>query len=124
MKRPVEILYKRLIRPVSHGHASVAQKGVLFTTLSERYAAGVPNNSRCINSFGILFTRNYASAASSSEQVNLIKQLRERTSAPMKEVKSALVACDWDIGEPQMSFSLLFSIDALFMVGYSRGCTE
>ncbi|CAA0829586.1 Elongation factor Ts- mitochondrial [Striga hermonthica] len=33
--------------------------------------------------------------------MNLIKQLRERTSAPIKEVKSALVACHWDIGAAQ-----------------------
>ncbi|KAL1553842.1 elongation factor Ts, mitochondrial-like [Salvia divinorum] len=103
MKRPVEILYKRLISPVSHGHASasIAQKGVLFTMLSKRNVAGVPNYSKCISGFGIHSTRNYASQVSSSEQVNLIKQLRERTSAPMKEVKSALVGCNWDIEAAQ-----------------------
>ncbi|KAG6387387.1 hypothetical protein SASPL_152574 [Salvia splendens] len=72
MKRPAEILYNRLVWP------------------------RLPNKSKCINSFGIRFTRNYT-----SEQVNLIKHLRERTSAPMKEVKSALVACDWDIEAAQ-----------------------
>ncbi|PKA52805.1 Elongation factor Ts, mitochondrial [Apostasia shenzhenica] len=35
------------------------------------------------------------------EQRNLIKQLRERTSAPIKDVKSALVGCNWDIDAAQ-----------------------
>ncbi|KAK6127001.1 hypothetical protein DH2020_039257 [Rehmannia glutinosa] len=88
MKRPIEILYKRLSSPVNCGHAystSTAQKGILFT--SQR--------------FGICFTRTYSSEVSASEQMNLIKQLRERTSAPIKEVKSALVACNWDIEAAQ-----------------------
>lgn len=43
--------------------------------------------------------RNYGSEAPVSEQMSLIKKLRERTSAPIKEVKAALVTCDWDIGK-------------------------
>lgn len=34
-----------------------------------------------------------------SNQMSLIKQLRERTSAPIKDVKAALIDCNWDIGE-------------------------
>jgi translation elongation factor EF-Ts len=30
--------------------------------------------------------------------MSLIKQLRERTSAPIKDVKASLVTCNWDIG--------------------------
>lgn len=46
-----------------------------------------------------LISRNFSDQApAATEQVNLIKQLRERTSAPMKDVKLALVDCDWDIG--------------------------
>lgn len=103
MKRPVEILYKRLSSPVNSGHtsASIVRKGVLFTMLSEKNAAGIPNHSKLINGFGIHFTRNYSSEVSASEQMNLIKQLRVRTSAPMKEVKSALVDCNWDIEAAQ-----------------------
>lgn len=41
--------------------------------------------------------RSFSVEVSSSEQLNLIKQLRERTSAPIKDVKSALVSCNWDI---------------------------
>lgn len=45
-----------------------------------------------------LISRNFSDQApAATEQVNLIKQLREQTSAPMKDVKLALVDCDWDI---------------------------
>ncbi|KAL5714341.1 hypothetical protein ACHQM5_016319 [Ranunculus cassubicifolius] len=45
--------------------------------------------------------RSFTSQVSASEQMNLIKLLRERTSAPIKDVKSALVACNWDIETAQ-----------------------
>lgn len=38
----------------------------------------------------------FLSEASGSRNVAMIKQLRERTGAPMKDVKSALVESDWD----------------------------
>jgi translation elongation factor Ts len=45
-----------------------------------------------------LFTgASYSSFTSASKEMNLIKQLRERTSAPIKEVKAALVDSNWDI---------------------------
>ncbi|KAK4392681.1 Elongation factor Ts, mitochondrial [Sesamum angolense] len=84
MKRPIEILFKRLSSPVNCGNAYPAS-----------------NYSHPINGFGIFFTQKYSSEVSASEQMNLIKQLRERTSAPIKEVKSALVACNWDIEAAQ-----------------------
>lgn len=49
--------------------------------------------------FSGVFVRRFNSGASSSDQMSLIKQLRERTSAPIKDVKSALVDCNWDIGK-------------------------
>ena len=49
--------------------------------------------------FGMFLRRYSAASSSSSDQLSLIKQLRERTSAPIKDVKSALVECDWDIGK-------------------------
>lgn len=42
--------------------------------------------------------RRFSSEVPASEQMNLIKQLRERTSAPIKDVKASLVSCNWDIG--------------------------
>ncbi|KAK4431907.1 Elongation factor Ts, mitochondrial [Sesamum alatum] len=103
MKRPIEILYKRLSSPVNCGNAystCTAYKGISFTRFLENNAVGFSNYSNPINGFGI-FTRKYSSEVSASEQMNLIKQLRERTSAPIKEVKSALVACNWDIEAAQ-----------------------
>ncbi|CAL5186322.1 unnamed protein product [Lathyrus oleraceus] len=43
---------------------------------------------------------NYSSFSASNE-MNLIKQLRERTSAPIKDVKAALVDSNWDIDAAQ-----------------------
>ncbi|KAL0334135.1 UNVERIFIED_CONTAM: Elongation factor Ts, mitochondrial [Sesamum angustifolium] len=116
MKRPIEILFKRLSSPVNCGNAYPAS-----------------NYSHPINGFGIIFTQKYSSEVSASEQMNLIKQLRERTSAPIKEVKSALVACNWDIGG-SANFLIAFpfwdfegSMRACMIVRSCvgcRGCTE
>lgn len=48
-----------------------------------------------------IFTRSFAAEVSASEQMNLIKLLRERTSAPIKDVKVSLVKCNWDIENAQ-----------------------
>ncbi|CAL5002735.1 unnamed protein product [Urochloa decumbens] len=48
-----------------------------------------------------MFHRRLSSQVSSPEQMNLIKQLRERTSAPIKDVKASLVSCNWDIEAAQ-----------------------
>ncbi|XP_074317206.1 elongation factor Ts, mitochondrial [Silene latifolia] len=56
-----------------------------------------------VHSVGML-SRNYSSASSSPEkadQMSRIKELRELTSAPIKDVKSALVDCDWNIEAAQ-----------------------
>lgn len=58
-----------------------------------------------------LFSRRFSSQApSSSEQMNLIKQLRERTSAPIKDVKASLVECNWDIGTEYSRFCFYLNI--------------
>ncbi|KAG8372499.1 hypothetical protein BUALT_Bualt12G0072400 [Buddleja alternifolia] len=104
VKRPIEILYKRLSSSTNCGRAystSVAYRGRSFTMSSENHVPVFPKHPDPINSFRIYFTRHYSSEISSSEQTNLIKQLRERTSAPIKDVKTALVACNWDIEAAQ-----------------------
>ncbi|KDP45166.1 hypothetical protein JCGZ_15031 [Jatropha curcas] len=53
------------------------------------------------SSFGMFSRRFSIQAPVAAEQMNLIKQLRERTSAPIKDVKVALVDCNWDIEEAQ-----------------------
>lgn len=47
-------------------------------------------------------------APAASGQMNLIRQLRERTSAPIKDVKLALVDCNWNIGNKSYSSNLTF----------------
>ncbi|XP_014503266.1 elongation factor Ts, mitochondrial [Vigna radiata var. radiata] len=49
----------------------------------------------------VFISRNRSYSSSASENVNLIKQLRERTSAPIKDVKAALVDSNWDIEAAQ-----------------------
>ncbi|CAM8949711.1 unnamed protein product [Rhodiola kirilowii] len=54
-----------------------------------------------LKSYG-MFVRKFSTGDSSSlEQRDLIKKLREMTSAPMKDVKAALVASSWDVDEAQ-----------------------
>jgi hypothetical protein len=44
-----------------------------------------------------------AFAAAPSGQMTLIKDLRERSGAPISEVKAALQLADWDMGTHQSS---------------------
>ncbi|XP_059662825.1 elongation factor Ts, mitochondrial isoform X2 [Cornus florida] len=102
-KYPVEILYKRLSSPVCSGHgyystrayggSSIAKARETTSSLSSSYAT-----SHC--AFG-MFLRRYTVEVPASEHTSLIKQLRERTSAPIKDVKSALISCNWDIEAAQ-----------------------
>ncbi|XP_042420652.1 elongation factor Ts, mitochondrial-like isoform X2 [Zingiber officinale] len=48
-----------------------------------------------------VFMRKFSAEVSATDQINRIKQLRERTSAPIKDVKSALVNCNWDLEAAQ-----------------------
>ncbi|XP_073100504.1 elongation factor Ts, mitochondrial-like [Elaeis guineensis] len=50
-----------------------------------------------INFLNSMLLRRFSTEVSASEQMNLIRQLREKTSAPIKEVEAALVSCNWDI---------------------------
>ncbi|XP_050375590.1 elongation factor Ts, mitochondrial-like [Argentina anserina] len=45
----------------------------------------------------VLVRRLSVGASSSTHQMSLIKQLRQRTSAPIKDVKAALIDCNWEI---------------------------
>ncbi|GAB2234137.1 hypothetical protein Droror1_Dr00003374 [Drosera rotundifolia] len=60
-----------------------------------KYAVAAPS---MFSASGFLL-RSYS--VSGSDQISLIKQLRERTSAPMQDVKSALVDSNWDIEAAQ-----------------------
>lgn len=82
------------------------------------------------NSPSSMLLRSFSTEVSASEQMNLIRQLRERTSAPIKDVKAALVGSNWDIGE--MPFTFWTAVNVLgscvaaccTLVDSCRGCTE
>ncbi|KAL3835082.1 hypothetical protein ACJIZ3_009818 [Penstemon smallii] len=104
VKRPIGMLYKSLSSQVKCRHAystSTVYGENLYTRFPKNNSTVFPSYTNPINGFRIYLTRNYSSDISSSEQTTLIKQLRERTSAPIKEVKLALVACNWDIEAAQ-----------------------
>ncbi|CAA6660657.1 unnamed protein product [Spirodela intermedia] len=69
--------------------------------MAEKSGEGPPTPFSCRRRPVPVLTRRFSSEVSASEQINLIKQLRERTSAPIKAVKSALVDCNWDIEGPE-----------------------
>lgn len=54
-------------------------------------------------SFDHLLLRAFA--AGPSNQMSLIKELRERTGAPVSEIKAALQAAEWDMGKPLVILS-------------------
>lgn len=80
-------------RQFSHKYGSEAFRGGLVV--------GAREVARPPLSFCSVLSRRFSAEVSTSEQMNLIRQLRERTSAPIKDVKSSLVSCEWDIEAAQ-----------------------
>ncbi|XP_071723800.1 elongation factor Ts, mitochondrial [Rutidosis leptorrhynchoides] len=100
-KRSLEVV---LCNRLSNGYSTLASRNRTFvcsSTDSKSLLSNLTYNSRKIGLFGLFSKRFSSQAPASTEQMNLIKQLRERTCAPIKDVKSALVACNWDIEEAQ-----------------------
>ncbi|GFZ07585.1 translation elongation factor Ts [Actinidia rufa] len=91
MKRPIEILYSRLSSPIycRRDYSSWPCRGRSIAEAGEIRNAFTSNNANPHQAYGV-FLRRYAVDVPASEQMTLIKQLRERTSAPIKDVKSAL----------------------------------
>lgn len=58
--------------------------------------SGPPGPSLLIDSHHLL--RPFASSAAAPLNTEAIKELRARTGAPMKDVKAALEAANWDMG--------------------------
>ncbi|XP_057516176.1 elongation factor Ts, mitochondrial isoform X1 [Amaranthus tricolor] len=88
-KRSIGLLYNKMLSGY-HGSSTMAIKGSCSCSIMDDFGF-----------FGMFLRRYSAASSSSSDQLSLIKQLRERTSAPIKDVKSALVECDWDIEAAQ-----------------------
>uniref|UniRef100_A0A0D6R8N7 Elongation factor Ts, mitochondrial n=1 Tax=Araucaria cunninghamii TaxID=56994 RepID=A0A0D6R8N7_ARACU len=74
-----------------HGHpAFQSNVATVQSTPTSHFTGGVLG-------FGKICRRSYSAEVGAAKQVNLIKQLRERTSAPMKDVKASLLSCNWDL---------------------------
>ncbi|CAN6700375.1 unnamed protein product [Malus baccata var. baccata] len=78
---------------VSSKRASFARAAEIPASFPPKFAT-----TRCGSG---LFLRGFSVEASSADQMSLIKQLRERTSAPIKDVKAALIDSNWDIEAAQ-----------------------
>ncbi|KAL3695752.1 hypothetical protein R1sor_009828 [Riccia sorocarpa] len=74
---------------MSSGRSSILARPVICAM--QRIAGRISNR----DLVGIIGTSS-GRAFSSGSNTALIKQLRERTGAPMKDVKAALLQCDWD----------------------------
>lgn len=80
-----------------HRFSTLVSKRVSFAQVTETHVSVTPNFANQPSGF-VPYLRRFSAEASSSDQMSLIKQLRERTSAPIKDVKVALINCSWDIG--------------------------
>ncbi|XP_028119108.1 elongation factor Ts, mitochondrial [Camellia sinensis] len=102
MKRPIGILYKTLSSPMYCGqsYSTCAYRGSSIVEVGEIKKLFSSNYANPHRAFG-MFLRRYAVEVPASEQMSLIKQLREKTSAPIKDVKSSLIDCNWDIDAAQ-----------------------
>ncbi|KAE9456323.1 hypothetical protein C3L33_11777, partial [Rhododendron williamsianum] len=100
VKRPMEMIFKRLSSPIGcrNSYSTWASRGRSICEAGEFRTVVSSNNAYPHHGFG-MFLRSYAVEIPASEQMSLIKQLRERTSAPIKDVKSSLIDCNWDIGK-------------------------
>ncbi|KAJ4717361.1 Elongation factor Ts, mitochondrial [Melia azedarach] len=103
-KHPLRMfLYNRVTAATNHksGYSTWASKGTPIsgtTQIKDLFSSKHGNPKSTI----ALISRHFSDQAPvATEQMNLIKQLRERTSAPIKDVKTALVDCNWDIEAAQ-----------------------
>lgn len=116
-KQPLGILLynTRLSTCSRHGYSTWATKGTSFAQSTDTKASKT--------AYLYWVSRRFNSqAASSAEQMSLIKQLRERTSAPIKDVKASLVDCNWDIEAAQKELRKRGKV--LAMKKSSRTATE
>lgn len=97
-QRPISSILKQF--KISHCYNS--SHGLLSNLYESKHGLGTSRGtvlssltSRCIQIDNMC--RRYSVEVGVSDQVNLIKQLRDRTSAPMKDVKAALVTSNWNL---------------------------
>lgn len=102
IRRPILILSKRINNPIhsGSGYNTAAHKTHSIYEFRENRNIFPSDFTYACCGLGIL-SRRYSIEVSASDQVSLIKQLRGRTSAPIKDVKSALIDSNWDIEAAQ-----------------------
>ncbi|KAF8410915.1 hypothetical protein HHK36_003452 [Tetracentron sinense] len=98
-KRPIVFIFNQFSKQYGHSYYSWACRGPQFAEEVRSFASN-HDHSQCASGRQ-MFSRRFSVEVPASEQMNLIKQLRERTSAPIKDVKSALIDCNWDIEAAQ-----------------------
>ena len=98
-RRPLGVFVYSASRRFSCGNEYSTTVASKFESLSQ-YKSSVPSGyANPVRGFGN-FMRSFSSEAPAVvDQMSLIKQLRQRTSAPIKDVKASLVECNWDIGK-------------------------
>lgn len=100
-RRPLGVFVYSASRRFSCGNeysTTVASKWESLSQYKSSVSAGYANP---VRGFGN-FMRSFSSEAPAVvDQMSLIKQLRQRTSAPIKDVKASLVECNWDIEAAQ-----------------------
>ncbi|XP_065873815.1 elongation factor Ts, mitochondrial [Euphorbia lathyris] len=93
-KRPLQMMLSTRV-------ANTGQNYSTRTAVSLSTSQFADTKSVSESAFGSFFRRFSSKVPAASEQMDLIKQLRVRTSAPIKDVKAALVDCNWDIEAAQ-----------------------
>lgn len=109
------ILYRRIVNCSSsynttssrHTFSTFVSKRVHFARTQESQTSVLPKSYNLLCG-SVLLLRRFSAEASTSEQMSLIKQLREKTSAPIKDVKASLINCNWDIGISPFYFRIIF----------------
>ncbi|XP_022935133.1 elongation factor Ts, mitochondrial-like [Cucurbita moschata] len=104
-KRSLGIMIaNRLLNNASRRGFSGCATSRIFVGEGVQYGSSVPYASDAnsvLYSRLSLLRRFSVETPAGSDQMSLIRQLRERTSAPIKDVKAALIDCNWDIEAAQ-----------------------
>ncbi|XP_022949489.1 elongation factor Ts, mitochondrial-like [Cucurbita moschata] len=98
------VISNRLLNNASRHGFSSSTTTRAFVVKGVQYGGSVPytqDATSALSSRLSLLRRFSVETPAVSDQMSLIKQLRERTSAPIKDVKAALIDCNWNIEAAQ-----------------------
>ncbi|XP_022143336.1 elongation factor Ts, mitochondrial [Momordica charantia] len=98
------VISNRLVNNASRHEFSSCATNRTFVVEGVQYGSSVPFSHSVFSALNLklsLLRRFSVETPAGSDQMSLIRQLRERTSAPIKDVKAALIDCSWDIEAAQ-----------------------